>query len=253
MSILFFFIALWYSSLFCQTFFQHRYAAHGAFKMSKFWERMFFILSYITQGSSYMSPRAYAIMHRMHHAYTDTELDPHSPSFSKNIVAMMLRTRKVYTGIFKGTMEIEPRFLKNLPEWPAFDCWANSTASRLLWAVVYVTFFVLFATSPWVYLLLPVVLGMGAFHGAVINWFAHKYGYKNFLLKNTSFNLFSVDILMLGESYHNNHHKHPSSVNFGIRWHEVDPIYPVIRFLNWLHIIRMPRLAQVPLHTEPTP
>src|ERR1700744_1513896 len=113
MFILFFFIGIWYFSLFCQTFFQHRYAAHGAFKMSKRWEKVFFILSYIAQGSSYMSPRAYAIMHRMHHAYTDTALDPHSPSFSKNIFSMMMRTRNIYTGIFKGTTKLESRFTKN--------------------------------------------------------------------------------------------------------------------------------------------
>ena len=85
MILLIFFVVLWYTSLFCQTFFQHRYAAHGAFKMTKNWEKVFFVFTYICQGSSYMSPRAYAIMHRMHHAYTDTEMDPHSPSFSKNI------------------------------------------------------------------------------------------------------------------------------------------------------------------------
>jgi len=248
MVIFLFFVALWYSSLFCQTFFQHRYAAHGAFKMSKRMEKVFFILSYITQGSSYMSPRAYAIMHRMHHAYTDTAMDPHSPSFSKNIFTMMLRTRNFYTGIFKGTMKVEPRFLKNVPEWPAFDKWANSGASRLLWALVYLGIFITFATSPWVYMLFPIVLAMGAFHGAVINWFAHKYGYRNFILKNTSENLLTVDILMLGESYHNNHHKYPSSINFGVKWHEVDPIYPVIRLLGWLHIIKLP--AVVPVHAK---
>ena len=209
--------------------------------MNKFWERMFFILTYITQGSSYMSPRAYAIMHRMHHAYTDTEQDPHSPSFSKNIFTMMMRTRNVYVSIFKGILEIEPRFLKNLPEWPAFERWANSTTSRVMWGAIYLTVFVLYASSPWVYLLLPVVLCMGAFHGAIINWFAHKYGYKNFILKNTSENLLGVDILMLGESYHNNHHMHPSSINFGFRWHELDPVYPVIRFLAWLRIIKISR------------
>ena len=248
MAILIFFIALWYASLFFQTFFQHRYAAHGAFKMSKPVERLFFILTYITQGSSYMSPRAYAIMHRMHHAYTDTEKDPHSPSFSKNIFSMMWRTRNIYNQVFAKSIEIEPRFLKNLPEWPAFDRWANSWISRVLWIIIYLTFFIVFAHNPWVYLLLPVVLGMGAFHGAIINWFAHKYGYTNFKLKNTSENLLSIDFLMLGESYHNNHHKHPSSINFGIRWHEFDPIYPIIRFLGWLHIIKIPKT--VPVYIE---
>jgi stearoyl-CoA desaturase (Delta-9 desaturase) len=242
MTMLIFFIAIWYSSLFFQTFFQHRYAAHGAFKMSKSWERVFFIFTYITQGSSYMSPRAYAIMHRMHHAYTDTDKDPHSPKHFKNVFKMMLRTRNIYTNIFKKRIEVEERFTKNLPDWPAFDKWANSTLSRSLWAAVYITLFILFASTPWLLLLLPIVLAMGAFHGAIINWFAHKYGYINFKLKNTSQNLFSVDIFMLGESYHNNHHKRPSAINFGKRWHELDPVYPVIRLLAWLRIIKIAKV-----------
>lgn len=247
MIILIFFITIWYLSLFSQTFFQHRYAAHGAFKMSKGWERFFFIVAYITQGSSYMSPRAYAIMHRYHHAYTDTEKDPHSPSFSSNVFSMMWRTRTFYQDIISGKMDVETRFEKNLPEWPSFDRWAGSTVSRLLWVGLYVAFFVAFATSFWWFLLLPVVITMGAFHGAIVNWFAHKYGYINFKLKNTSMKLLFIDVLMLGECYHNNHHKHPSSINFGRRWFEIDPMYPVIRFLAWLKIIRIVKLA--PMHT----
>jgi stearoyl-CoA desaturase (Delta-9 desaturase) len=245
MAILLFFISIWYLSLFCQTFFQHRYAAHGAFKMSKGWERFFFILSYITQGSSYMSPRAYAIMHRYHHAFTDTEKDPHSPSFSSNIFSMMWRTRTFYQNVIHDRMEIEARFTKNLPVWPAFDRFANGAVSRIAWVIVYILIFVYFATSPWLYLLLPIIVAMGAFHGAVINWFAHKYGYINFKLKNTSMNLFSIDVLMLGESYHNNHHKRPSSINFGHRWHEIDPIHPIILLFAWLGIIKLPKLAPV--------
>lgn len=238
MIILMFFIGLWYLSLFSQTFFQHRYAAHGSFTMNRFWERFFFVFSYITQGSSYMSARAYAIMHRMHHAYTDTEQDPHSPKFSSNIFSMMWRTRNIYAEIVHGRYPIESRFLKNLPHWGWFDRWANSRLSRILWIAAYVTFFFLFSPSYWWFLLIPVVVTMGAFHGAVINWFAHKYGYINFRLKNTSRNLLVVDVLMLGESYHNNHHKNPSSVNFGRRWHEIDPVYPVVLLLKWLGIVK---------------
>lgn len=243
MTILIFFIAIWYLSLFSQTFFHHRYASHGAFKMSKGWEKFFFIFTYITQGSHYMSPRAYAIMHRLHHAHTDTEQDPHSPNFSSNIFSMMWRTRNIYRDIFNGKIEVEEKFKKNLPEWSTFDRWANSTVSRILWVAAYVAFFVMYATSPWQYLFLPVILSMGAFHGAIINWFAHKFGYKNFILKNTSENLFSVDILMLGESYHNNHHKRPSAINFGVRWHEVDPVYPIILLLNKIGVIQIPKVA----------
>jgi stearoyl-CoA desaturase (Delta-9 desaturase) len=237
MVVLIFFITLWYTSLFSQTFFQHRYAAHGAFTMSKRWERFFFIVAYITQGSSYMSPKAYAVMHRLHHAYTDTEKDPHSPSYSSSIFSMMWRTRTFYQDIVNDRMEVEGKFTKNLPEWHSFDRFANGAVSRLMWVAIYIAFFIRFAHNPWLYLLLPVVLSMGAFHGAVINWFAHKYGYINFKLKNTSMNLFFVDIFMLGESYHNNHHKHPSSINFGNRWFEIDPMYPLIRFFNRIGII----------------
>lgn len=245
MFIIIFFIAIWYLSLFAQTFFHHRYASHGAFTMSKGWERFFFIFTYITQGSHYMSPRAYAIMHRLHHAHTDTELDPHSPAFSSNIFSMMLRTSRYYRDIFHNRLKVEEKFTKNLPEWKRFDNWANSAPSRLLWGFAYIAIFVLFATNPWVYLLLPVVILMGAFHGALINWFAHKYGYINFRLKNTSRNLLVIDVIMLGESYHNNHHKRPSAVNFGKRWHEIDPVYPVIRLMAWMKIIRLPKLAEV--------
>jgi len=35
---------------------------------------------------------------------------------------------------------------------------------------------------------------------------------------------------MMGESYHNNHHKYGSRANFGgIRWHEIDPTYFIIK------------------------
>jgi len=238
MVLLLFFVVLWYSSLFFQTFFQHRYAAHGAFTMNKFWERVFFIFTYLAQGSSYMSPRAYAIMHRMHHAYTDTEKDPHSPKYSKNIFSMMLHTHAIYAGIFKGTIAVEERFTKNLPDWPAFEKWAHSTVSRIIWVLVYTAIFICFASTLWLLLLLPIVLAMGPIHGAIINWFAHKYGYINYRMRNTSQNLLHIDILMLGESYHNNHHKRPSAVNFGKRWHEIDPVYPIIRLLAWSRIIK---------------
>ncbi len=244
------FISIWYLSLFAQTFFHHRYASHGAFTMSKFWERFFFIFTYITQGTHYLSPRSYAIMHRLHHAYTDTDKDPHSPAFSSNIISMMLRTRKYYNDIVKGKMHVEERFTKNLPEWESFDKWANSTISRVLWAAAYMLFFIIYATNPWVYLLLPVILTMGALHGALINWFAHKYGYINFRLKNTSRNLLFIDVFMLGESYHNNHHKRPSAVNFGKRWHEIDPVYPIIKLLAWMRIIKIPKLSSIPIEAE---
>lgn len=239
MAIIIFFVANWYLSLFCQTFFQHRYAAHGAFRMSKGWERFFFIFTWLMQGPSYLSPRAYAIMHRIHHAYTDTDKDPHSPGYSSNLFDMMWKTYKSYAAIYTEETEVEDRFLKNIPVWPSFERFAHGWVNRLMWVVLYTAFYIHYATSPWLYLLLPIQIIMGPFHGMVINWFAHKYGYRNFNVKNTSENLFSIDLLMLGEAYHNNHHKFASRANFGHRWHEIDPIYPVILLFNKLGIIQL--------------
>jgi stearoyl-CoA desaturase (delta-9 desaturase) len=91
---------------------------------------------------------------------------------------------------------------------------------------------------------------MGPVHGAIINWFAHKYGYTNFKLNNTSRNLLPVDFLMLGESYHNNHHKYASSINFGVRWFEIDPMYWVIRFFGYLRIVKLRSRRVVRAATE---
>ena len=62
---------------------------------------------------------------------------------------------------------------------------------------------------------------MGPMHGAVINWFAHVIGYRTYKLKDTSTNMFPCDLLMLGESLHNNHHNNPKS-NFADKWYEFD-------------------------------
>lgn len=240
MAILIFFLAHWFLSLFTQTFFYHRYASHGAFTMSRSWEKFFYVFSYIAQGSSYMSPGAYAIMHRMHHAFTDTERDPHSPRHQKNVIQMMARTNKIYMGILNGTLPVEEKFKKNVPAWPALDKWALTWTSSVFWTLLYIGYYILFATAWWMYLLIPIHVMMGPVHGTIVNWLAHKYGYVNFRMNNTSRNLLPVDLLMLGESYHNNHHKYPASINFGgVRWHEIDPVYPVIRLLHWLKVIKI--------------
>ncbi len=238
--ILIFLAAHWYLSLFTQTFFNHRYAAHNQFKMSSFWEKVFFVACWMFQGSSYLSPRVYAILHRLHHAYADTPRDPHSPRFDKNIFWMMWKTFNIYNDIAAGKMEVESRFLKNLTEWPKFDKFAQTWLSKLSWGGIYVLFYYYFAPSYWWFLFLPVHFLMSPIHGTVINWFAHTGGYRNFILPNTSRNIWRFDWLMLGEGYHNNHHMHPERPNFGgVKRFEWDLTYPVIKLLNYFRVIRI--------------
>ena len=247
MAILVFFITQWYLSIFSQTFFLHRYAAHAMFTMSKFWERFFFIFTFISQGANYLSAYGYGVMHRMHHAFADTDKDPHSPKYARNIVDMMWQTYKNYNKITYKKIDIEGRFTRNVPEWLSFDSVAGHYLMRLVWVVGYFFVYWFLATAWWQWLLFPITLAMAPVHGAIINWFAHKFGYREFDMTNTSTNFLPFDFLMMGESYHNNHHHHDKSANFGIRWHEVDLTYLIILLLDKIGVIQ---LKPIPVSTK---
>lgn len=246
MILLFLVIALWYSGLFFQSFFLHRYAAHQTFTMSKTLEKITFVLTWIFQGSSYLSAYGYGIMHRMHHAYTDTEKDPHSPKYDSNLFSMMWKTKNIYQDINNERVEVDQKFKKNVPQWKSFDRFASSRISRLFWITLYTLLFVFFADAWWQWLLLPVLFLMAPIHGVIINWFAHIYGYVNFKTTDTSKNLFRFDFLMMGEGYHNNHHKHSTRANFGgVHWYEIDVTYLIIRLLNKIGVIQLKPIAVV--------
>ncbi|REA59704.1 acyl-CoA desaturase [Dyadobacter luteus] len=237
------FVIHWYLSLFCQTFFLHRYSAHKMFIMSKPWERFFYLLTYISQGSSYLSPRAYAILHRMHHAFSDTEKDPHSPHHTKNVFTMMWETKDIYNAVLNRKRAIESRFERNYPEWGLVEKLGDSWFSRAGWAILYTAFYILayvYLDMHWAFFfLLPIHFLMGPIHGAIVNWSGHKYGYQNFDNEDKSKNSLIFDFLMMGELFQNNHHKRPNSINFGSKWWEVDPTYPVIKLLNKMKIIEI--------------
>ena len=233
-----FIICHWYLAAFCQTVFLHRYASHQMFTMPKFWERVFYAATFLTQGSSYLNPRSYALMHRMHHAYSDTTADPHSPQFFKNPVSMMKNTLLVYLGIYVGKMKVEENFEGGYPVWPAFDRWLDGPLVRLLWIGFYLVFYRYFTTAWWQYLFIPLHVFMGPIHGAIVNWCGHKYGYSNFDNHDRSKNTFFADFLTMGELMQNNHHHKTQKPNFASRWFELDPTYPLLSCLNLLKIIR---------------
>lgn len=239
MIILIFFLAHWFLSLFFQTFFQHRYASHRMFTTNKFWERIFYLMAYLFEGTSFFNPRAYALMHREHHAYSDTEKDPHSPHFFKDIFKMTIATIEGYSVYFQRTKEPDAKFAGHFPEWPLIDRMGSSAISRIIFGLAYVAFYVIFATHWWMFLLLPIHWLMGPIHGAIVNWCGHKYGYSNFDNNDKSKNTSPFDFLMLGELFQNNHHKYPNSANFGKKWFEIDPVYPVMKVMHWLRIIKL--------------
>lgn len=213
------------------------------FTFSKGWERVFYILTFIFQGSSFLNPRAYAILHRMHHAYSDTEQDPHSPHFFKDAFSMTWATKNIFRDYLKFKRTPEERFNGNYPEWKFIDYIGNTAVSRIAFGLLYTWFYVAFATQWWMFLLLPIHFLMGPLHGAIVNWCGHKYGYSNFDNNDHSKNTLPFDFLMLGELFQNNHHRYPNSPTFAKKWFEIDPVYPFMRAMHWLRIIKLRKIA----------
>jgi stearoyl-CoA desaturase (delta-9 desaturase) len=249
MVIAIFFLSHWALSLFCQTFFLHRYGSHRMFTMSKGWERFFYFLTFLTQGSSFLIPRGYAILHRMHHAYSDTPKDPHSPN-NGGFFKMMATTWTIYHGLVRYQREPEARFEGGYPEWKALDKIGQSYITATAFGVGYGVFYIAFATSPWMYALVPIHIFMGVIHGGIVNWCGHRYGYRNFDSDDDSKNMLIFDFLTGGELFQNNHHKYGQSPNFAVRWFEIDPSFQVMRVLAWFGIIDFGKHRQVTRYPE---
>lgn len=249
--ILAFFVGHWVISVFFQSFFLHRYAAHRMFTMSKGWERFFYLATYFAQGPSFLTPRGYAILHRMHHAFSDTEKDPHSPHFHSNVATMMWHTKGIYHGFAHRLVEPEARFEGGLPEWRAVDKLGQSWPARIAWGAAYSSFYLVFATAWWQFLLLPAHFVMGPIHGAIVNWCGHKMGYRNHDVSDKSRNTLVFDFLTMGELFQNNHHKYGQRPNFANKWFEIDPTFAIMKVLAWVRIIHFGK-AERPAEIAPS-
>ncbi|MEY4928179.1 MAG: hypothetical protein RI894_2617 [Bacteroidota bacterium] len=241
--ILLIFFAHWWASLFFHTMFLHRYASHKMFTTGEVREKIFHFMTWLTQGSSYLVPRAYAVMHRLHHEHSDTEDDPHSPHFFKDVFGMMMHTRQIYNDFVAGKRTAASKFCQNLPVWTSFERFADHNLTRSLWVVAYSALYIAIIfyldLSYLCLLLLPIHFLMGPVQGAIVNWCGHKYGYQNFDNGDKSRNTEVIGLFLLGELFQNNHHQYPTSANFAKKWYELDPTYLIMMLMDKLGIIRL--------------
>jgi stearoyl-CoA desaturase (Delta-9 desaturase) len=253
LTILLFFAAHWISAVLVQTLFLHRYASHSYYKMSVFWEKCAYLVTLIAQGPSFLNPRAYALMHRMHHAYSDDVRDPHSPIQQPNFLRMMWQTAITFAGIIDGKVDVPEKFHGNTPEWPIIDKISGNWFFRIGIGACYALFYLAFVPfgQEYLYALLPLHWIMGPIHGAMVNWGGHKYGYVNYHnSKDHSKNTLPVDFLIGGELYQNNHHGQANNPNFARRWFEIDFGYQTMRLLRLVHIIKFETPKARKIQTE---
>ena len=200
----------------------HRYFTHRTFKASKLLERVLAVSGTLSlQGSVLM----WVGHHRMHHAGSDTERDPHNAEngFWYSHMGWMFYNNPAFDDEAKLR-----KFARDLTPDP-FLMWlckpsvmigmqvllgavlfAIGGLSTLLWGSFFRTVFLYHST--W-----------------LVNSAAHIWGYKNFKTNDRATNNWMVALLSWGEGWHNNHHAYGDSVKSGFRFWEIDITYMVIR------------------------
>jgi stearoyl-CoA desaturase (delta-9 desaturase) len=208
----------------------HRLFTHRAFDSPKPVRYAFAILGSMAVQGPLID---WVADHRKHHAFTDTEGDPHSPHHDhgegfKGAITGLWYAHMGWLFVTQGTAE-KRRFARDLLE--------DQGMRRISRAF------------PWLVLLglaIPFALGFGLtgtlaggltallWGGFVrifmvhhvtwsVNSVCHFFGRRRFDTDDHSTNVFWLALPSLGESWHHNHHAFPRSAEHGLRWWEVDP------------------------------
>lgn len=221
------------------TVYLHRCQAHRALDVHPALAHFFRAWLWLTTG---MSTRAWAAIHRKHHAKCETVEDPHSPQ-TRGIKKVFWQGAELYKAEAKN-QETLARYGHGTPD----DWLENKLYVRFPWQGVGVTLvvdFVLFGfpgLSIWgVQMLWIPVLAAG-----VVNGIGHYWGYRNFDCADASRNIFPWGILIGGEELHNNHHTHATSAKLSAKWYEFDIGWMYIRILRALGLVTVKKVAEPP-------
>jgi stearoyl-CoA desaturase (delta-9 desaturase) len=219
------------------TIFLHRCQAHRALDLHPLVSHFFRFWLWLTTG---MVTKAWAAIHRKHHAKVETTDDPHSPQ----IVGL----RKV---LFEGTelYKAEARNQETLEKYGhgTPDDWIerklysrHSILGISLMFVINVVIFGPIGISMWAVQMLWIPF----FAAGVINGVGHFWGYRNFHIDNdASTNIIPWGILIGGEELHNNHHAYASSAKLSNRWYEFDIGWLYIRAMQVLKLANVKKVA----------
>ena len=206
----------------------HRQLTHRGFQSPNWLKHLLAIFgSMALQGS----PNDWVTTHRLHHQFTETEQDPHSPRFGLffSHIGWVLRGTSQ-----DNSEEIEKRYIPDLLK--------DKFLVRLskYWYVPTIVAGVLLGLiGGWSMVLwgifIPVTFG---WHFTwFVNSVTHVWGSRRFSSEDDSTNNWWVALVSFGEGWHNNHHAHPTSAKHGLVWYEID--------FNWIQIKILEKLGLV--------
>jgi len=214
----------------------HRLLSHRSFACPKFVEYFWVLMGYLAFEGS---PIWWATIHRAHHRYVDTPLDPHSPRYGLHNAHVGWLTHHGYATHIDPAKQSKDliddpvyRFLEQDGNW-----WRAHTLAFVLSSGFRL---VVWACFGWVAALASLLAAVAVLQiPLMLNVICHipKLGYKNFQCTDDSVNVWWVALLAMGEGWHNNHHVFPGSARSGLRAHEFD--------VSWLMICAMRKLGLI--------
>src|SRR6185436_15355206 len=177
----------------------HRYFSHRAYRLDRVSQ---FLMAFLAQTSAQMGVLWWAGHHRVHHRYSDTDGDMHSPvrrSFWWSHIGWIIagHSREYDDRVIQDFEKFpELRFLNKHHRVPAILFGAAVAAVGGYGAFM------------WGFVLSTVLLWHCTFS---INSLAHLWGSRPFETGDGSRNNLLLALITLGEGWHNNHHQFMSS------------------------------------------
>jgi stearoyl-CoA desaturase (Delta-9 desaturase) len=221
------------------TVYLHRCQAHRALEVHPALAHFFRAWLWLTTG---MSTRAWAAIHRKHHAKCETPDDPHSPQ-TRGLKTVFWRGAELYRAESKN----KETLVKYSHGTPA-DFLEFQVYERFPWQGVGFTLvlsFILFG-FPGVSIWAIQMLWIPVLAAGVINGIGHYWGYRNFDCPDASRNISPFGILIGGEELHNNHHTHATSAKLSNKWYEFDIGWMYIKIFSFLGLAKVKKVAESP-------
>ena len=224
------------------TVYLHRYSAHRAIDIHPALAHVFRFWLWLSTG---MHTKGWTAIHRMHHANTETEADPHSPVVL-GLPKVLFEGVEVYR--LSHTKEVMDRYGHGTPDdWVERYLYSDrGNASIFVLLAIDILLFGPIGITIWAVQMAWIPF----FAAGVINGVCHHTGYRNFETPDASTNFVPWGIIVGGEELHNNHHTYPSSAKFSVKWWEFDAGWAWIKVFSWLGLVRIKRLPPEVLRIE---